>query len=210
MLDPLKNAWLKYREARESEDQSGGLPGRPRERIQAAADHFFTRYRPHAVTLEMIADRADTNSGYVLGGFGSLEGVYADHLLRLAEPEEELWKKLEELYPGRPNRQLRKWLQIVVPTTERRFDPLPLSPAAMELGYQPNHPAHIVIKNNKAVLRSRLRALCYDDLRRDPDGLAEKLLLLAEGALVQSTIFGSEGIAERLMEAVDDLLARHA
>lgn len=212
MLDPLKNAWLKHREARASAEQGNdsGLPGRPRERIQKAADYLFARYRPHVVTLEMVVDQAETNTGYVLGCFGSLENLYADHLLRLAEPEEELWKKLEELYPARPNRQLRKWLQIVVPTAERRFDPLPLSPAAMELGYQPNHPAHIVIKNNKAALRSRLRALCYDDLRRDPDGLADKLLFLAEGALMQSMIFGSEGLANRLLEAADDLFARHA
>lgn len=212
MLDPLKNAWLKYREARADAEQRGatGSQGSARPRIEKAADYLFSMYRPHVVTLEMVADRAETNMGYVLGCFGSLEGLYADHLQRLAEPQEELWKKLEELYPRRPNRQLRKWLQIVVPTGERRFDPLPLSPAAMELGYQPNHPAHIVIKNNKAALLSRLRALCRDDLRRDPDGLAVKLLILAEGALMHSMSFGSEGVADRLIEAADDLIARHA
>ncbi|MBZ0149139.1 MAG: hypothetical protein K8F62_16590 [Pseudorhodoplanes sp.] len=212
MLDPLKNAWLKHREARANAEQNNDtrLPSRPRERIQKAADHLFSKHGAPAVTVETIAVRAESNKEYVLECFGSVEHLYADHLLRLVEIEKDLWQTLEDFHRRNPERQLRAWLGIVVPDEKRQFDPLLLSPAAMELGYQPNHPAHAVIKNNKTELRRRLRKFCYDALYRDPDGLAEKLIILAEGALVQSMIFGSDGLKDRLMEAAEDLLARHA
>lgn len=211
MLDPLKNARLKDRQTRVSEDRfsDAALQTPAQERIEKAADDLFSKNGVRLVTIEDIADRAETNSAFVLECSGSLQHLIADYLQRRIA-EDDSWHTLEVRYPHAPEKQLRSWIRSAAPDPKGPIIPLPLSAEAIELGYQPGHPAYVIIGRNKAALRDKLAGLCSDALYRDPEGLAEKLLFLVEGAFVQRMLFGGEERGSRLIEAAEDLLKRHS
>jgi AcrR family transcriptional regulator len=210
-MDAFGIAHLKDRLKREQEDPFNALPTRQtaHERIVAAADHLFSAHGIRAVSIANIAKRAETSKNYVVQCFASIEALAVDYLQRHTRADAALWVGLENKHPGAADEQLRGWLRAMAPDATDRFRPPLFSVEAVELLYAINHPGRAVIREYKAALRQRLAQLCEDAFYRDPEALADKLLMLVEGAFVQRAIFGGETPGQRLIEAAEDLFKRH-
>jgi AcrR family transcriptional regulator len=210
-MDAFGIAHLKDRLKREQEDPFNALPTRQtaQQRIVAAADHLFSRHSIRAISIASIAKRAETSKNYVVQCFGSIEALAVDYLQRHADADDALWVRLENQYPKAPHEQLRGWLRAMAPDATDRFHPPTFSVQAVELLYDINHPGRAVIREYKDALRRRLALLCEDAFYRDPQALADKLLMLVEGAFVQRAIFGGETPGQRLIEAAEDMFKRH-
>lgn len=182
-------------------------------RIEDAADWLFREQGIRGVTLEGIAERAGTNTLYVLEHFGSLENLVLHYLKRRVNEQtredERFWGHLQKTYPKREDEQLRAWVRAVAPNANDPFIPVPLTMEAIDFLYNIHHPGRAVITQSKAALRERLARLCCDAFYRESGILADKLLMLAEGAFVQKAIYGGEQPAQRLIEAAEDLFKRH-
>ncbi|HEX2724890.1 MAG TPA: TetR/AcrR family transcriptional regulator [Beijerinckiaceae bacterium] len=73
----------------------------------------------------------------------------------------------------------------------------------------PNHPAHRVAVGHKKETRRQFATLARQARLRDPNALADKLLLLMDGAWVAARIFGRDNPARHVADAARSLLAAH-
>ncbi len=214
-MDPLRFAALKDRldSAPDTPVTRAFSRPPPQTRIIKAAEHLFSRHGVRSVTLEEIAEQADTSTDYVRECFGSLEDVVSNFLkprLDVAtRAYADYWTSLEQKHGRAAEEQLRDWIRKLAPSTAGPTRPLPFSSEAMELADQPNHKGLALIKQWKDALRIKIAMLCCDAFYRDPQILADKLLMLVEGARVQAATFGGEESGKRLIEAAEDLFKRH-
>ena len=215
MDDPIRLAILKDKIAQGEDDPTRHplLRTPAEQRIRDEADWLFRERGIRNVTIEHIARRSGTNAPFVLEYFGSLEDLVVEYLKRrVAEQrraDERFWLRVQKEYPKDQKQQLRAWICAMAPGSRDPFIPIPLTMQAIDFLYDMQHPGRAIVVQYKADLRDYLARLCCDAFFRQPEVLAEKLLMLAEGAFVQRTIFGGEQPAERLIEAAEDLFKRH-
>ncbi len=84
-----------------------------------------------------------------------------------------------------------------------------LANAAVELPDN-DHPARRVVREHKSAVRQRLADLCRDAGLNDPDGLAEEVFLLCEGARIASQSLGSDAPLTRLPVLPKDTAEEHS
>jgi AcrR family transcriptional regulator len=72
------------------------------------------------------------------------------------------------------------------------------------------HPAHKVALAHKHQVLERFSALGREAKLRSPEGLAEQLLLLMDGAWVAARMFGPKNPAARVAEAAQALIDAHS
>ena len=73
----------------------------------------------------------------------------------------------------------------------------------------PSHPAHRVAVSHKREVRKQFAALTRTAGLRDPDVLADQLLMLMEGAWVAARMFGRANPARHVADAAKALLNAH-
>lgn len=86
-----------------------------------------------------------------------------------------------------------------------KFRGCPISNAAVEFP-EPGHPGRVVIEECKTEMRSRIVELTRRLDTRDPEMLADGLLLIIEGAMASHHIFGSQGPSAAMTAAAEALL----
>lgn len=215
MVDAIKIASLKDRVDRVANDpRSHPLLRTPtHQRISDAADWLLREFGIRGVTLEQIAERSSTNTAFVVECVGSLEDLVVDYLrLRVAEQtrkDDQFWTRVQGEHPRDEKEQLRAWVYMVAPSAMDRFEPLPFALQTIDLLYDVHHPGRAIIKQYKTAVRDRLARICCDAFYRTPEILADKLLMLAEGAFVQRALIDGERPGQRLIEAAEDLFKRH-
>jgi len=181
----------------------------PRERILAAAADLFYRHGIRAVGVDSIAEAAGTNKMTLYRHFSSKDVLVAEYLRQSAETMDRCWQQLEEKFPDDPLAQLRGWLRGMADHAgDCDARGCALANAAIELP-EKEHPARRVIETHKTAHCKRLAALARSASLRDPEMLADDLLLLLEGARVTAQSVGTEGLGERLMRAGGALIDLH-
>jgi len=73
----------------------------------------------------------------------------------------------------------------------------------------PKHPAHQVAVGHKREVRRQFAALARQARLRDPDALADQLLMLMDGAWVAARMFGRQNPAKHVAAAAAALLDAH-
>lgn len=178
----------------------------PRERIMQAARELFYRRGIHVVGVEAIAEAALTNKMTLYRHFKSKDELIVAYVRQLAAEGGEVWERNVAAHPGEPQKQINGWVayveDILVHKAERGCA---LANAAVEL--QPDHPARAVIDGYKQRKRERLVGLFSQAGYRDPDGLADEVFLLFEGARI-SIQCGGKVLASRVVGMLRELLAR--
>jgi AcrR family transcriptional regulator len=89
------------------------------------------------------------------------------------------------------------------------FRGCPMSNTAVEFPEE-GHPGRLVAEACKTALRERVVGLTRQVAADDPDGLADGLILLIEGAYAAHHVFGSQGPANAFVLASERLIAAHA
>jgi len=179
----------------------------PRARIVKAARELFYRNGIHTVSVDAIAEAADTNKTTLYRHFASKDELVAECLREYGRELEMTWAEIERAHTDRPKEQLLAWLHFITEfklgTTERGCA---FANAAVELP-DADHPARRVIEECKRRHRELIIDLCRKAGLRDPELLADELFLLGEGARVTIQSLGPRGPAQRLAEMFQTLVA---
>jgi AcrR family transcriptional regulator len=182
----------------------------PRERILAAARDLFYRHGVRAVGVDAIAEAAGTNKMTLYRHFASKDLLIAACLTEVTEAVEERWNAIARAHADDPMGQLLGWVDHVsdflLNDAERGCA---LANAAIELP-EKDHPARRVIEAMKTAEREKLRRLCGAAGCVDPDGLADELFLLLEGARVSIQSVGVDGPWSRLRAMLRGVIENHA
>jgi AcrR family transcriptional regulator len=177
------------------------------ERILAAASTLFYAHGIRTVGVDAIADAAEVTKKTLYDRFGSKDRLIAAYLERRnREWHEFLDEQLGARKPSTP-------VEVILVLFEALTDWLATSRngcgfinASVELA-APDHPAMPVIVAQKQWLRSEFEAQARAAGLARADELADRLLLLHEGALVTYRVAALERAPEVAARAAADLLA---
>lgn len=181
-------------------------PSKPRQRIIAAARELFRLHGMRGVGVEAIAEAAGTNKMTLYRHFGSKDELIAACLSAVAADVEAIWRSFETRFPGDPRAQLSAWIDFMTVTVCEDRQGCELANAAVELA-ETNDPAYHIIERFKTDQRNRLAQICRSADIADADVLADTLLLLFEGACVNSQSVGSNGPWTRVSQTAEAVIA---
>jgi AcrR family transcriptional regulator len=174
----------------------------PRERILAAARDLIFRHGIRAVSLDEIAEAADSNKMTLYRHFSSKDELVAECLRAFEKEVDEAWQENAARHAGDPKAQLVSWLRCVFEYKASKVERgCPVVNVAVELR-ESDHPARRVIEEFKTKQCERLVQLCRETRLRDPERVAEELFLMLEGALVSVQSVGAGGPGTRFIEMI--------
>jgi len=176
-----------------------------RDRIFEAARRLFYKLGIRGVSVDAIAAEADTTKVTLYRVFDSKEQLICAVLEDQAKRFWAWWDSVVARYPNQPREQilalfseLRGFMEEE--TAERGC---PLTNAAVEV-VEEDHPARELIRKNKEEKVRRLRAICRELGARQPEALADALLLIVNGMF--STRVSGDGAAH-VASAQDAVIA---
>ncbi|MDB5396025.1 MAG: TetR family transcriptional regulator [Rhodospirillales bacterium] len=182
---------------------------KPRERILVVARDLFYRHGSRAVGVDTIAEAAGTNKMTLYRHFNSKDELIAACLREAAKEFDADFEKIIRLHARDPYAQLVAWMRYIADYLIVEADRgCALANAAIELP-EKDHPARRVIEEVKTAQSERLIALCRDAGFVDPEGLADELFLLVEGARVSIQSVGVKGPAARIGRMLKTIIESH-
>jgi AcrR family transcriptional regulator len=164
-----------------------------RERILEAAACLFYEDGIHAVGVDTIIAESGVAKMTLYRHFPSKDDLIAAYL-------------------ERANERFWSWLEgemAQAPVTSPSCRGCGFQGAAAEFP-EAAHPAHKVALAHKHQVLERFSALGREAKLRSPEGLAEQLLLLMDGAWVAARMFGPKNPAARVAEAAQALIDAHS
>jgi AcrR family transcriptional regulator len=183
-------------------------PRRAADRIRDTAFDLFYREGIRAIGVEEIVTRAGVTKPSLYRAYESKDELVADYLRDYDRRFCRNFEAPSAEHPGDPKGQLLAYLDgLALRASTGGYRGCGITNAVIEYP-DPAHPAHQVAVDSKQALRERLRQMCRDMGARDPEELADSLLLLLEGCYVSGQTFGEGGparvlgvAARRLIEA---------
>jgi AcrR family transcriptional regulator len=166
---------------------------RVRDRIFRTARELFYRQGIRAVGVDAIACEAGTNKMSFYRSFPSKDELVAECLRVQVSESFERWDAATARHEGNARRQIEAVLESVL--SKACGDDAcgcPLSNAAVELR-EDKHPGLDVIRNYKAEIHRRLRAMAREAGAGDADALGDALMLLLEGSVMTRLTFAGQG-----------------
>jgi AcrR family transcriptional regulator len=182
-----------------------------KERIVEQATRLFTLLGVRT-SSEMIAHFAHTNVATIIKHFGYPEQLVSDFLKSLMKQAEQSWKHIEQEHPNDPEAQLRRWIIYSESAADLSLqeEHAQLARASVDLiGIETRNPLLSEIERFWQAERRKIEKLCEQAKFRDPAALADKLLLLVQGARNERKCYGYAGPSRMVGEAGDDLMVAH-
>jgi AcrR family transcriptional regulator len=177
------------------------------ERILAVASELFYAQGIRAVGVDAIADAAQTTKKTLYDRFGSKGRLVAAYL----ERREERWRSFLCRYiQHRPVDE--RILAVFDAMDEWRERDARRGCSVINAGAEitnPDHPARRLLAPQKLWLRDLFAELAVQSGLRDPEQLADQLLLVHEGALVGSSVVELDTTMDAARAAVRTLIAAH-
>jgi hypothetical protein len=185
-------------------------PHKPaKERIAKAANLLFMQRGANA-TLRDIAHFAGTQMAFVVKYYGGLEHLQFDFLQSLFKEMDNTWREAEEKHPDEPEAQLRCWIYYVGVQSNQSSSPQwQLSRLGAQLTYPIKQGLTLDIDQYRQAERRKIANKCTQAKFRDPVDLADKIILLIEGARNERQSYGFRGPLDKLSLAADDLMVAH-
>ena len=191
-----------------SECQEGAcLPrkGAAKRVFDTARDLFYKR-GIRAVGVDEIVCQAGVTKPSLYRSFASKDVLVAACLEQYAE---ETWAEIDGVVARAgddPRAKLRAFVgHYADAMLQPDFRGCPMSNTAVEFP-EPGHPGRPILENCKIEFRSRLVDLTRRLDVREPEALADGLLLLIEGAYSTHHIFGTQGPAQAMVHCADALI----
>jgi AcrR family transcriptional regulator len=186
---------------------AGKRPG-ARERILEAASRLFLRDGFRAVGVDTIVAEAGVAKMTLYAHFPSKDDLIAAYLERA---NERFWQWLEGAIADvdDPKDSLMAMFDAV--------GRLANDPRCLGCTFQgtaaefpdPHHPGHRVALAHKQAVLARLGTLAQEADLRDPEALADQLLLLMDGAWVAARMFGPGNPSAQVAAAATTLIDAH-
>ena len=178
--------------------RDGAMRRPAHERIREVARDLFYRQGIRAVGVDAIVAGAGATKMSLYRHFASKDELVA---ACLDDRVAAFWAWFDGVlarHPDDPRAQLRAlFAGLAKRTTGKGFRGCPMTNAAIEFP-EPDHPGRRVAETNKRELRARLETLARGAGAREPETLADGLLLLFEGSYASSQTFGPGGPAGRV------------
>jgi AcrR family transcriptional regulator len=181
-----------------------------RDRIIDAAKTLFSGCGLRAVSIPEVAALAETNSGTVRRYFECKDGLVLHYLEDSVKHEDDLWTEMQHDHPDDPAHQLRAWIRVRAgAATDKRPQVCALTNAAIEYAALRHHPVRMLVRQHKQAERAEVARLCREAGYSDPEALAGKLLMLAEGGEIAAMTMGADGPGIHFVAAAEALIASH-
>jgi AcrR family transcriptional regulator len=182
-----------------------------RERILETASELFFRHGIRAVGIDTIIARSGVAKMSLYRHFASKDDLVVAFLEWRNRTYWEWWDAVLVQHPRDPRAQLKALIQGIAERIGNRFfrgcaflntaSEFPTPADGRE------HPAHAVSLLHKTELRRRLLDLATALAAREPELLADQLLLLFNGAYATAPLLGAEWPRGALDAALDSLIA---
>ncbi len=181
------------------------------ERVMKTVSRLFYEEGIRAVGVDTIAGEADVSKITIYNNFGSKDELVAAYLRR----RDARWRVVLERATGRWEDPIERLLAAFDAYGDYLFDEegyrgCAFINAAAEIT-DDDHPARAVIRAHKDGTREHLTTLAAEAGFADPEALAERLLILLEGAWVTAVVRRSTGplecareVALLLMKTIED------
>lgn len=156
-----------------------------------AAGELFYQEGVRAVGIEAVVERAGVNKMSLYRQFKSKDDLVLAYLRQVDGFFRSRFEASVAKHPHEPRRQLLQVLSdLVARTASPRYRGCPFVNVAAEFA-DAAHPARQCVADNKKWLLGRLREISAAAGARDPEGLADALALLIEGAYAASQTYGT-------------------
>jgi len=177
--------------------------------FNAARDLFYQR-GIRAVGVDEIVCEAGVTKPSLYRNFASKDDLVVACLEQFMKEGMEQLDATIAAAGDNPRDQLRAVIaHKAAGMTEADFRGCPMSNTAVEFP-EPDSRGRAVIENCKSNFRDRLVCLCRATNAREPEALADGLLMLIEGAYSMHHVFGSQGPGVTLIRAADALMEAHS
>jgi len=178
-----------------------------RDRILNVASDLFYHQGVRAIGIDTIVATAGVAKMSLYRAFPSKDDLVAAYLERRNEEFWERWERTLALHPDEPRLQLETLLDSIMRRTlSDAYRGCPFLNTATEFPGS-TLPADAVIRAHKRRVSERLCALAAAAGARDPQGLADQLQLVIDGAYAAGQALGAEGPARALASAGRVLIA---
>jgi AcrR family transcriptional regulator len=169
-----------------------------RQRILDAARTLFYRDGIRAIGVDTIVEQSGVGKATLYRHFPTKDDLIVSYL---EEEDRQHWHWFDEIiaeHEGSPKAQLLAWFEACTRRlTEPGFRGCAFLNALAEFS-DADHPVHRCALEHEHALRLRLARLSQQANARDPEQLADQLLLVSNGALTSSPIFGTASPARQL------------
>ena len=176
------------------------------ERIRQTARELFYREGIRAIGVEEIVSRAGVTKPSLYRSYASKDDLAAEYL---RDYEEAFWKVFEagaQTHPGDVRAQLMFYLEnLAHRATQSSYRGCGLTNAVVEYPGD-DHPARKVAQNHTRKFRARRVEMSEAMGAKQPEVLADGLLLLLEGTYASGQLFGRQGPARSLVKAAEQLI----
>ena len=189
--------------------KNSAVPKRAAQRIRETAGDLFYKQGIRSVGVDEIVLRAGVTKPSLYRAFSSKDELAAIYLRDHSEKKQRLFDEKIAAKPDDPRGQFREWLsELMATATEANYRGCGNTNAILE--YSDNaHPARRQAVANKRRFRERMRNLAGKLGAREPQALADGLLLLIEGTYATGQMFGGTGPARALVVSADMLIDAH-
>ncbi|HSO55956.1 MAG TPA: TetR/AcrR family transcriptional regulator [Actinomycetes bacterium] len=186
-------------------------PSRPaaRERILEAASRLFVRDGFRAVGVDTVIAEAGVAKMTLYAHFPSKDDLIAAYLERA---NERFWRWLDTAVAGVDDPRA-KLVSMFHAVGKLANDPQCLGCTFQGTAAEfpdPEHPGHRVALAHKQAVLARLGTLAREADLRDPEALADQLLLLMDGAWVAARMFGPGNPSAQVAAAATALIQAHS
>jgi AcrR family transcriptional regulator len=182
----------------------------PRERILTAARELFYSRGIRQVSVDDIAAAAGTNKMTLYRHFDSKDLLIAEYVRSLAADGDRIWQEIGSAHPNDPLGQLRAWVERTGEMLATSGDRgCAVANAAVEIP-EKDHPARAVIEEHKTHQRDNLVRVCRESGFEDPEGIADEIFLMLEGARINVQSVGQSGPGSRFRDMACALIRTRA
>lgn len=186
-------------------EQRAPLKGAAQRIFDAALDLFYQR-GVRAVGVDDIVCEAGVTKPSLYRSFASKDDLIVACLEEVTREGFEKMEAVIEAAGDNPRDQLRALIAYkAAGMTEPGFRGCAISNTAVEFP-EPGHQGRKVIEDCKVHFRDRIVDLTRAMKSREPEALADGLVLLIEGAYSSCHVYGSQGPAQSLVRAADALI----
>lgn len=168
-----------------------------RQRLLETASELFYREGIRAIGVDTIVERSGVGKATLYRHFPTKDDLIAAYVAK-EDRAHQLW--FEEIIASErsPKEQLLAWFAACDERIkEPGFRGCPFLNAMAEIA-ETEHPAYQRALQHERALRDRLAQLSQQAGARDPDQLADQLLLIVNGALASASLFGEASPAHQL------------
>jgi len=187
-------------------DESTEAKPKAADRIRETARELFYREGIRAVGVEEIVSRAGVTKPSLYRSYASKDELAAEYL---RDYEVAFWNVFEagaETHPGDPRGQLMAYFEgLAHRATQPSYRGCGLTNAVVEYPGD-DHPARKVAQTHKQKFRARLVEMSEAMGAKQPEILADGLLLLLEGTFASGQLFGRQGPARSLVAVAEQLI----